>query len=96
MLMLIVKSMNKIMGLWLLFSDNNFMLHVITSFISLFCVLCTSHGLCYDDDDDDDNNGDVMSVHYRQNCNSHGCILYTVSCYSYSIFHVHNPYDIIF
>ena len=57
----------------------------------LFCVLCTSHGvlhhqplLCYDDDDDDNNDDDVMSAYCRQNYNSPGQILYTVSCYNYS------------
>ena len=34
------------------------------------------------DKDDDSENDDVLSAYYRQNCNSSGRILYTVSCYN--------------
>jgi len=50
--------------------------------------------LPYNNNDDDSD--DVKSVYYRQNCNSPGYILFTVSWYNYTcmygdIIHVHDP-----
>ena len=38
----------------------------------------------FDHDDNMDDDDDGISAHYRQNCNSPGRILYTVSCYNCS------------
>ena len=42
-------------------------------------AVSTDHQLLHDNHDEDSDN--VISAYYRQNCNSPGRILYTVSCY---------------